>query len=86
MAHSAEEIRAELKVFLEGREEVLAAWEGGSAATGWLDEYSDLDLEMRPVFFGTRPDSIKSGMFIMRKGILLLLPFLRESAGNSFNP
>lgn len=46
MAHSAEEIRAGLKVFLEGREEVLAAWEGGSAATGWLDEYSDLDLEI----------------------------------------
>ena len=59
---------------------------GYLTATGWLDEYSDLDLEMRPVFFGTRPDSIKSGMFIMRKGILLLLPFLRESAGNSFNP
>jgi len=33
-----------LRSFLEPRTDVLAAWEGGSAATGYLDEYSDLDL------------------------------------------
>ena len=30
--------------FLRSREEVLAIWEGGSAATGFEDEWSDLDL------------------------------------------
>ena len=30
--------------FLKNREEVLAIWEGGSAATGFEDEWSDLDL------------------------------------------
>ncbi|HPQ41388.1 MAG TPA: hypothetical protein PLV45_13525, partial [bacterium] len=29
---------------IESRSDVLAAWEGGSAATGYLDDYSDLDL------------------------------------------
>lgn len=30
--------------FLKNRNEVLAIWEGGSAATGFEDEWSDLDL------------------------------------------
>ncbi len=42
--HTPEQISKELSGFLFGRDEVVAAWEGGSAATGWHDEYSDLDL------------------------------------------
>jgi len=38
------ELKCKLKELLQNRPEVLAAWEGGSAATGFLDEYSDLDL------------------------------------------
>ncbi len=37
-------LKSKLKELLQNRPEVLAAWEGGSAATGFLDEYSDLDL------------------------------------------
>ena len=36
--------KLELKDLLQGIPCVVAAWEGGSAATGYLDEYSDLDL------------------------------------------
>jgi len=35
-----------MKDFLQPSEAVLAVWEGGSAATGFLDEYSDLDLSI----------------------------------------
>ena len=42
--HSTISIKAELKDLLQGMPRVLAAWEGGSAATGYLDKYSDLDL------------------------------------------
>lgn len=42
--HLPEAVSAELKWFLSGLEPVIAAWVGGSAATGYLDEYSDLDL------------------------------------------
>lgn len=38
------QLKEGLKTLLLNRTEVLAAWEGGSAATGFLDEYSDLDL------------------------------------------
>jgi hypothetical protein len=31
---------------LKSKPEVIAAWEGGSAATGFLDEFSDLDLSI----------------------------------------
>jgi len=34
----------ELKELFFGNKEIIAVWEGGSAATGYLDEYSDLDL------------------------------------------
>lgn len=37
-------LKKELKSLLRGIRGVVAAWEGGSAATGYLDEYSDLDL------------------------------------------
>lgn len=36
----------ELKNLLFQREDVLAAWEGGSHATGFADEFSDLDLSI----------------------------------------
>jgi hypothetical protein len=36
----------ELQALLKAQQQVLAAWEGGSAATGYLDEYSDLDLQI----------------------------------------
>ncbi len=36
----------ELKELFKGKENILAVWEGGSAATGYLDEYSDLDLAL----------------------------------------
>jgi predicted nucleotidyltransferase len=39
-----EKIRNEIKEMFQKEEKVLAAFEGGSAATGYLDEYSDLDL------------------------------------------
>jgi len=39
-----EKFSGQLKDLLEKNNDILAAWEGGSAATGYLDEYSDLDL------------------------------------------
>lgn len=39
-----DEIAFDLKRLLEKDENILAAWEGGSAATGFQDEFSDLDL------------------------------------------
>ncbi len=36
----------ELKELYKENENILAVWEGGSAATGYLDEYSDLDLAL----------------------------------------
>jgi len=33
-----------LKAFLQANPDIIAVWEGGSAATGYLDQYSDLDL------------------------------------------
>ncbi|MCK5050162.1 MAG: nucleotidyltransferase domain-containing protein [Candidatus Cloacimonetes bacterium] len=39
-------IVSELKDLYKRNENILAAWEGGSAATGYLDEYSDLDLAL----------------------------------------
>jgi len=38
------EIINKLKKIYQENEHILAVWEGGSAATGYLDEYSDLDL------------------------------------------
>ena len=38
------EIKEGLKTLLEKNNKVIAAWEGGSAATGFLDDHSDLDL------------------------------------------
>jgi len=37
-------LKSKLKELLQNKPQVLAAWEGGSAATGFLDDYSDLDL------------------------------------------
>ena len=44
MKNFQEEIRENLKEILIDNMGVLTAFEGGSAATGYLDEYSDLDL------------------------------------------
>ncbi len=44
MQHSRDEIRDALIGLIQPLSNVLAAWEGGSAATGYLDSYSDLDL------------------------------------------
>ncbi|HXK49916.1 MAG TPA: nucleotidyltransferase domain-containing protein [Clostridiales bacterium] len=38
------EITEGLKSLLEKNDKVIAVWEGGSAATGFLDDHSDLDL------------------------------------------
>ncbi len=35
-----------MKAWAEANPDILAIWEGGSAATGRLDQYSDLDLEI----------------------------------------
>jgi predicted nucleotidyltransferase len=40
------QISGELKELLITNENVIAAWEGGSAATGYEDEFSDLDLSI----------------------------------------
>ena len=40
------QIVKELKELYKRNDNILAAWEGGSAATGFLDEYSDLDLAL----------------------------------------
>jgi len=38
------EIISKMKKMYQEDDNILAVWEGGSAATGYLDEYSDLDL------------------------------------------
>jgi len=43
---SREEIIAALRTGLESDPDVLAAWLGGSDATGRTDEYSDIDLQI----------------------------------------
>ena len=43
---SRTEIQQALKTFLQAQSPVVAAWEGGSAATGYVDEYSDLDVSI----------------------------------------
>lgn len=42
--HNKQQFDGALKAFLLEIPEIIAIWEGGSAATGYLDEYSDLDL------------------------------------------
>ncbi len=44
MSESVDTLKQGLKELLMTIPGVIAAWEGGSAATGRLDEYSDLDL------------------------------------------
>ena len=44
MNHTSEAVKHLLQEQLEKENTVLAVWEGGSAATGYLDQYSDLDL------------------------------------------
>ncbi|HQO09170.1 MAG TPA: nucleotidyltransferase domain-containing protein [Clostridiales bacterium] len=39
-----EQVAEEIKSLIIKDRKIIAAWEGGSAATGYLDEYSDLDL------------------------------------------
>jgi len=39
-----EKIIEELQNIYESNPKIISAWEGGSAATGFLDKYSDLDL------------------------------------------
>ena len=42
--HHRQTVSQDLLQFLQASKDVIAAWEGGSAATGFLDAYSDLDL------------------------------------------
>jgi len=44
MLKTRDQICSELKELFINQIEIIAVWEGGSAATGYLDEYSDLDL------------------------------------------
>lgn len=46
MSNFNAKIRAEFEKLLINDDYVLAAWEGGSKATGFFDEYSDLDLQI----------------------------------------
>lgn len=43
---SRQQVIALLKPFLEVNPHVIAVWEAGSAATGFLDAYSDLDISI----------------------------------------
>lgn len=40
------QIRDEMKEVLYAHKDIIAVWEGGSVATGFADEYSDLDLSV----------------------------------------
>lgn len=40
------EVTAQLKAFLQPQDEIIAVWEAGSAATGFLDQVSDLDISI----------------------------------------
>lgn len=42
--HNLRSFKDKLKDLLYKQDNILAAWEGGSIATGFLDEFSDLDL------------------------------------------
>ncbi len=42
--HTRDDVKTKLRIFLQDHPKVLAAWEGGSAATDALDAYSDLDV------------------------------------------
>jgi predicted nucleotidyltransferase len=53
---SVEDLKTGLKRILEEKPQVIAAWEGGSVATGYKDEYSDLDLSI--VIKEGNPDDI----------------------------
>jgi predicted nucleotidyltransferase len=46
LIYTRTEVKAKIAEFLKLSEAVIAVWEGGSAATGFLDEYSDLDLSI----------------------------------------
>jgi len=83
--NTPEQVTSELKSFLSGRDEVIAAWEGGSAATGYKDVYSDLDLSIV-----CRDDSIEAvisqldGFLGERYGILKRLR-MPEPAWHGFS-
>ncbi len=44
MLISREDLAVKLKEFFYSKKDVIAVWESGSAATGYLDEYSDMDI------------------------------------------
>jgi predicted nucleotidyltransferase len=44
--NDSQSIKTSLKALLQKQDNVLAAWEGGSVATGFSDRYSDLDLSI----------------------------------------
>jgi len=46
LIYTRREVKSKIAEFLQPSPAVLAVWEGGSAATGFLDEYSDLDLSI----------------------------------------
>lgn len=51
-----EDLKTELKNIIEKQPQIIAAWEGGSAATGYMDEHSDLDLSI--IIKDANPDDI----------------------------
>jgi len=46
MNNFRDKIKIELKELFIANDSIFSVWEGGSAATGFLDEYSDLDIGM----------------------------------------
>jgi predicted nucleotidyltransferase len=44
--NDSQSIKNSLKALLQKQDNILAAWEGGSVATGYADRYSDLDLSI----------------------------------------
>jgi len=46
MLQDKQQFDGALKALLQENSQIIAVWEGGSAATGYLDQYSDLDLEL----------------------------------------
>jgi|SRR5690554_962871 hypothetical protein len=71
MSATRDELKRELQKLLNEQPGIVAAWEGGAAATGFLDRYSDLDLSI--VINEGKPDEIFTlidEFFETRYGIL----------------
>lgn len=71
MLYSRAELIQDMILFLEPLPNVVAAWEGGSQATGRLDHYSDIDLTI--VISDTCADDVFAlldAFFVSKYGIL----------------